>query len=707
MAREHGAHASNRRRGTALAAAAAAVALVATSAGAAPPPAGTLVSVSKSASAPPVVDGIGGLATCATLPVPVRGIAVSSTNTVYFSDNNRVLKVDGTTGILSVVAGTGVAAFSGDGGSSKVAALSHPAGIWIDPKTGVYVADTGNNRVRRIYNGAISTVAGNGSTAASKPSSKATSANLPAPYRVSTNGTGGLRIGNSAGGAYVNLVTKSFTPTRTHPRAFTVDSALTTYGANPPVAQVRRWLNHATSSTNFAGRGSLHIGYSGDNGNASVATLSASISDLGTDLPGNVFIDDAGNGVVRRVDKATHIITTVTATGGPWAGQLGNGVMFVTPAGDIYASAVGGTQIVRRDHLTGAVTLIAGSGNLHSGCPVPVSTVAVPGTVASITHDGFANTIAVVDLPGAVNPEIWMISTTGVLNKIEANHGAKGSTGDGGPVSAATFTDVTGVDADTPGNIYLNDTGAHRVRRIDHTTHVITTVAGNGTAGSTGDNGPATSAEIQGTLTATSQGDLFIAGDGRIRRVDHTTHVITTVAGGGLTVPTAAGIPADTASISPGLSAIDPAQPGVLHERQQAVPLRPAGAPRHHRHRHVRGRQRGAAHHARRGRRRPGLGRAALGARHRHRGRREHLHHQRQHDPAHRVAHLEDHDHLRLRPPPHAPGHLVGHRPARRPHADRERRRVRLVDPQRRHAARLRGAAHRRRGRPPENLTPR
>jgi hypothetical protein len=178
--------------------------------------------------------------------------------------------------------------------------------------------------------------------------------------------------------------------------------------------------------------------------------------------------------------------------------------------------------------------------------------------VASITHDGFANTIAVVDLPGAVNPEIWMINTNGVLNKIEANHGAKGSTGDGGPASAATFTDVTGVDADTPGNIYLNDTGAHRVRRIDHTTHVITTVAGNGTAGSTGDNGPATSAEINGTLTATSQGDLFIAGDGRIRRVDHTTHVITTVAGGGLTVPTAAGIPADTASISPGLSAIDP-----------------------------------------------------------------------------------------------------------------------------------------------------
>ena len=558
MAREHGAHVSIRRRGTALAAAAAAVALVATSAGAAAPPPGTLVSVSKSASAPPAVDGIGGLATCATLPVPVRGISVSSTNTVYFSDNNRVLKVDGTTGILSVVAGTGVAAFSGDGGSSKVAALSHPAGIWIDPKTGVYVADTGNNRVRRIYNGAIFTVAGNGSAAASKPSSKATTANLPAPFRVSTNGTGGLRIGNSAGGAYVNLTTRSFTPTTNHPRAFTVDPVLNTYGANPPVAQVRRWANHSSSSANFAGRGSLHIGYSGDGGIAQLANLSASVSDVASDSAGNIYIDDAGNGVVRRVDKATHVITTVTGSGGPWAGQLGNGVMAVTPAGDIYASAVGGTQIVRRDHLTGAVTLIAGSGNLHSGCPVPVSTVAVPGTVASITHDGFANTIAVVDLPGAVNPEIWMINTNGVLNKIEANHGAKGSTGDGGPASAATFTDVTGVDADTPGNIYLNDTGAHRVRRIDHTTHVITTVAGNGTAGSTGDNGPATSAEIQGSLTATSQGDLFIAGDGRIRRVDHTTHVITTVAGGGLTVPTAAGIPADTASISPGLSAIDP-----------------------------------------------------------------------------------------------------------------------------------------------------
>jgi hypothetical protein len=89
---------------------------------------------------------------------------------------------------------------------------------------------------------------------------------------------------------------------------------------------------------------------------------------------------------------------------------------------------------------------------------------------------------------------------------------------------------------------------------------VITTVAGNGTAGSTGDNGPATSAEIQGTLTATSQGDLFIAGGGAIRRVDHTTHVITKVAGGGSTPVPLNGTPiaALTASISPGLSAMDP-----------------------------------------------------------------------------------------------------------------------------------------------------
>jgi hypothetical protein len=557
MARVERVHGSGQLRGAALAVAAVAMGLLATNVGATAPPPGSLVNVSKSASAPPPVAGIGGPATCATLPVAVRGIAVASTGTVYFTDNNRVLKVD-SGGTLSLVAGTGVAAFAGDNGSAKTAALSHPAGVGIDAKTGLYIADTGNNRVRRVFNGAISTVAGNGSAGASRASSRATSANLPAPSRVSTNGTGGLRIGNAAGGAYVNLNTKSFTPTRTHPRAFTVDPALATYGSAPPVAQVRRWANHATSSTNFAGRGSLHIGYSGDNGIAQLANLSAQISDVASDGAGNIYIDDSGNGAIRVVDHSTHIIRTLTGSGGPWAGQLKGSVLAVTPAGDVYASAVGGTQIVRRDHATGVVTLVAGSGNLHSGCPVPVDTVTVPGPVAAITHDGFANVIAVVDLPGNVTPEIWMISTIGMLTRLESNHAAKGSGGDGGPASAATFTDITGVDTDTPGNIYLMDAGSARVRRIDHTTHVITTVAGNGTAGNTGDNGPATSASIQGTLSVDSLGNLFIAGGGRIRRVDHTSHVITSVAGGGAVAPTTTGIPANTASIAPGLSTTDP-----------------------------------------------------------------------------------------------------------------------------------------------------
>ena len=125
---------------------------------------------------------------------------------------------------------------------------------------------------------------------------------------------------------------------------------------------------------------------------------------------------------------------------------------------------------------------------------------------------------------------------TGVITTVAGN-GTCGYSGDNGPATAAELDDPTGVAVDSAGDLFIADSGNNRIREVNHATGVITTVAGNGTAGYSGDNGPATAAELTSPngVAVDSAGDLFIAdtGNDRIREVNHATGVITTVAGNG------------------------------------------------------------------------------------------------------------------------------------------------------------------------------
>ena len=131
--------------------------------------------------------------------------------------------------------------------------------------------------------------------------------------------------------------------------------------------------------------------------------------------------------------------------------------------------------------------------------------------------------------------------------------GAAAFSGDGGPASRARLNDPYGVAVDASGNFFIADTENNRIRRVDGATGIITTVAGDGTAGFSGDGGAAASASLNRPFGAAldALGNLFIAafGNHRIRKVDLATGIITTVAGDGITGFNGDGGPAADASL--------------------------------------------------------------------------------------------------------------------------------------------------------------
>lgn len=184
---------------------------------------------------------------------------------------------------------------------------------------------------------------------------------------------------------------------------------------------------------------------------------------------------------------------------------------------------------------------------------LPGNIVTVAGTGAwAYSGDGHAATQAGLQLPvditfdaagnlfiaDSLNEVVRRVdAVTGVITTVAGNNSAgPGSSGDGGPATSASLSSPTGIAVDGSGNLYISDSDNNRVRKVDHQTGIITTIAGSATAGFGGDGGPAASASLNGPagLAIDSSGNLYIADshNNAIRKVD-ATGKITTVAGGG------------------------------------------------------------------------------------------------------------------------------------------------------------------------------
>ena len=275
--------------------------------------------------------GDGGAATSAELDNP-RGIVSDPAGNVYFCDftNNRVRKIS-TTGTITTVAGTGVAGYNGDNIQGTSARLSSPYRVAMDPAGNLYIADPGNNRIRKLApNGIITTVAGNGNSNFNGDGGPATNASL-----------------SYAEDAVIDI----------YGNMFIADSG------NSVVRKVD--LNGVI--TTIAGTGKES--YTGDGGPATQATMNNPVS-LAVDPAGNIYISDQGNNVVRKVDT-NGVMSTVAGNGLVGAGGDGGpakNAEFYNPAGlaldaanNLYITDVGNNKI-RMLLTNGTITTIAGNG---------------------------------------------------------------------------------------------------------------------------------------------------------------------------------------------------------------------------------------------------------------------------------------------------------------------------------------------------------
>jgi sugar lactone lactonase YvrE len=287
--------------------------------------------------------------------------------------------------------------------------------------------------------------------------------------------------------------------------------------------------------------GSGLAGAGGVGGPAANAQLT-SPGGIGLDSAENLFIVDSGNNRVVRVDAVTGILTLAAGNGTAASGGDGGPAaqasinhpfaVAVDGAGNLFISEFNSHRIRRVDAQTGIITTVAGNGTMSwsgDGGPAASASLSLPMGIALDS----AQNLYIAD---GGNFRIRRVDAqTGIITTVAGN-GVSGSTADGVSAAGASLAQPMWVSVDHSGSLLISEVAGARIRRVDPVTGILSTVAGNGNPGFTGDGVPAITAGIGGpsAVSTDSTGNLFFAdGTGRIRRVDAVTGMISTVAGNG------------------------------------------------------------------------------------------------------------------------------------------------------------------------------
>ena len=462
------------------------------------------------------------------------GIAFDAFGNLYIADsgNNRVRKVAVSTGVISTLLG---------GGNIT---LSQPTGVAADVSGNIYIADTGNNLVRKYSNGVTTTVAGAVSGGIAQYSGVATQTLLSEPTGVAVDASGNLYIADYGN----NLVRKVTSGALTSPLTVSGPVGIAVDAAGDFF--VTAWGSDVVGEYTVGGvssivAGNQNFGYTGDAGTAVNAELN-SPSGVAIDPSGNVYIADYNNYVLREVTSG--IINTVAGTiysvpsavgdnGPATSGLLFNPTYTATgPAGELYI--VDSNHNTVRKVLNGVITTVAGTGAPGYSGDNSLATGAQLNSPWGVAVDASGN-LYISDSGNNVIRKV----TNGIITTFAGNTAAT-AIGDGGAATLAKLSGPAGIALDAAGNLYIADFGNSRVREVGATSLIINTVAGNGTAGYNGDGIVPTTAELNGPVDVKLDplGNLYIA--------DQTNNLIRIVSGG--VINTFAGLASNAASMAPG-----------------------------------------------------------------------------------------------------------------------------------------------------------
>jgi sugar lactone lactonase YvrE len=516
-------------------------------------PDGTLTTFAGNGVPGPAGDG--GLATAAQLSGP-RSVSLDASANVYIADssNNRIRMV-GTDGTITTVAGNPAAGFSGDGGSARAATLSSPSGVLVDASGNLFILDRANQRIRKIDPfGRIFTVAGTGTAGFSGDGGPATAAQLfldTGSNRMALDASSNLYIPDtlnhrirkvSADGNIATVAgngTSGFSGDNglataaqlASPRSVALDSSGNLYISDTGNNRIRK-VTSGTIST-FAGTG--NFGFNGE-GLAATSSFLANPNGLIFDPAGNLYFADELNNRVRRI--AAGIVTTLAGQGPGFSGDNGPllsarfyspGGIATDPSGNVFIADTRNARI-RKLTPTGTLTTVAGNGSTSTnGSGGPALTTAI----------GIVNDVAVDRNTGAVffagtDNRVRKLGTDGSITVV-AGSGTSGLID--GPATEAQIANPQGVAVAPNGDVYVTDSN-NRIRKLS--SGVVTTVAGNGST--QGDGGPAIDALLSGArkiVVESSTGNIYFTErtTGRLRKIDTSgiiTSVLTSGAGWGL-----------------------------------------------------------------------------------------------------------------------------------------------------------------------------
>jgi len=505
--------------------------------------------------------------------------AVDSEGNIFLVDAgaNRIRKVN-TAGIITLYAGSGLntGQGNGDGGPATSAVLSGTTGVAVDGAGNVYIAESNNNRIRKVSSGTA------GSPISPTPASLSFSHSIggAAPpsqsvviiavgatltYTASTSASW-LSVSPTSGPVSTTL-TVSVNPAGLAAGTYNGIITLTPSGSGNPPRTIPVILNvNAPISegviTTIAGAGNTVLPFSGDGGPAVNAGMTGPIG-VAVDSAGNIYLADAGNNRIRKV-SASGIMSTFAGDGayafGGDGGPATRASLFtptavaVDAAGNVYIADTVNHR-VRKVNTAGIISTVAGNGNpSFSGDGGQAASASLTGP-AGVALDSAGN-LYIADLG---NSRIRKVNTAGIISTIAGSLLA-GFSGDGGPATSARLFAPAGVAVDTAGNVYILEAGnatgfGNRIRKVT-TAGIISTIAGNGTRGFSGDGGPAGSAVINpfsshAGMAVDGAGNLYFAdvANHRIRKIS-ASGIISTVAGNGIAGFSGDGGPATTAGLN-------------------------------------------------------------------------------------------------------------------------------------------------------------